>query len=175
MLHPSAKLINSKIEGKGLIAKKLIPKGTIFWKPSLKDRFRKYSLDQYKRFSSRYRKTLDRFSYPAGKDHIVYSLEDDRHWNHSCNANVLDDPNGEVCIVVRDIKFGEEITYDYGLNLREGLEIKCNCHSDDCRKIVRRLKKDSPIFKDLTNKAMKASGYKNKVEQPLLKVRIAQR
>lgn len=169
MLHPSAKLVHSRIEGKGLIARRLIPRGSIFWKLSPHDRLRKYSLDEYKKFSLRYRKTLDRFSYPEGANHIVYSLEDDRHWNHSCNANVLDDPDGEMCIVVRDVQPGEEITYDYGLNLREDLEIKCNCRSAHCRKTIRRLRKDSPVYKELAHKAREASRYKTKVSQPLLK------
>jgi SET domain-containing protein len=169
MLHPSAKLVNSKIEGKGLIAKKVIPKGSIVWKSSPRDIFKKYSIEQYQKFSLRYQKRLDRYSYPDGHGYLVLSGEGDRFWNHSCNANVLDTPDGSMCIAVKDIELGEEITYEYGLNLREDLKIKCNCMEASCRKVVTRLDKNSKVYKELWRKELSASKYKNRVEQPLLR------
>lgn len=168
MLHPSAKLVRSKIEGKGLIAKKRIPKGSILWKLSPKDKLRKYSMEKYRSFSLRYQKVLDRYSYPDGHGCIVFSGEADKHWNHSCNANVLDTPDGEMCIVVRDIQQGEEITYDYGLNLRKDLTIECNCGEVNCRKVVKRLDRSSRTYKELEHKASEAIKYENRVDQPLL-------
>jgi len=168
MLHPSARLRDSKIEGKGLVAKELIPKGSIFWRFSPTDRARKYSIEEYKKFTPRYQKILDRYTYPDGHDSIIYSGENDKYWNHSCNANVLDYPASEMCIVVRDIQPGEEITYDSGQNLREGLQIECKCREISCRKIIRKLNKNSVTYKELKHKVAAALKYKNKVKQPLL-------
>lgn len=169
MLHPYAELRNSKIEGKGLFASKLIPKGTIFWILKSQDRVRRYSLDEYRQFSSRYRNIIDRFSYPESDGTLVLSLENDKHWNHSCDANVLDVPTTDMCIVVRDIQQGEEITYDYAQNLRNDLVFRCHCGAKRCRKVVRRAKLGSAIFLNLQQKSLIAQSEMDKVVQPLLR------
>jgi SET domain-containing protein len=56
--------------------------------------------------------------------------------NHSCNPN--SGIRGQVCLVaLRDIKVGEEITFDYAMILAdmppEDCEIDCNCQHDECR------------------------------------------
>jgi SET domain-containing protein len=169
MLHPDAKLRNSRIEGKGLIAGRFIPKGTIFWKSSSRDRLRTYSMAEYRKFSRRYRDVIDRFSYPDESGNVILSLDDDKHWNHSCNANVLDALDKPMCIVVQDIQPGEEITYDYGLNLRKDLVIHCNCNQLGCRKLIKRASKDSALYKYLLLEEKSAVRFMNKVWQPLLK------
>jgi SET domain-containing protein len=168
MLHPNATLFNSKIEGKGLKALHLIPRGTILWKSSSKDRKRSYTREDYLKLSKNYQKVIDRYSYPDEFGNLVLSLDNDRHWNHSCNANVLDVPNQDMCIVVRDIHQGEEITYDYGLNLRKDLRIQCRCGESNCRKIIKRANKSSILYKKLLIKEQSAVRFIKKVRQPLL-------
>jgi SET domain-containing protein len=54
--------------------------------------------------------------------------------NHSCTPNCeaeLDD--GRIWIVaLRDIEAGEEITFNYGFDLADYREYRCNCGSPEC-------------------------------------------
>jgi len=62
-------------------------------------------------------------------------LEDVDFINHSCSPNC--GIKGSLQIVaMRDIKPGEEITIDYAMCESSGYEMKCNCGSSDCRKII---------------------------------------
>ena len=65
---------------------------------------------------------------------------EDRSWlyfNHSCNPNTC--IKGRVTIVaLRDIKRGEELTFDYSLNEADIFwNFKCNCGSKNCRKVIK--------------------------------------
>jgi SET domain-containing protein len=55
--------------------------------------------------------------------------------NHSCDANCeTEEKDGRVLITaIRNIKAGEEITYDYCLYDGGDDEATCNCGSKDCR------------------------------------------
>lgn len=56
--------------------------------------------------------------------------------NHSCNGNVGFNENGDF-IAIRDIRHGEEITYDYGLaESNPKFSMKCKCGSSNCRHII---------------------------------------
>lgn len=65
--------------------------------------------------------------------------------NHSCDPNCFYRKSGigiYDVVAFRDIKIGEELTHDYAassINQLEGLfyfEEKCNCGSQNCRKII---------------------------------------
>lgn len=57
-------------------------------------------------------------------------------FNHSCDGNLGFDKNGDF-IARRDIKKGEEISFDYGLaDSNPNYRLKCECGSPNCRKIV---------------------------------------
>jgi SET domain-containing protein len=168
MLHPDTKLITSPIEGKGVVATKLIPRGTIIWRHDPSDKMRRYTRAQYDAFSPKYQKTIDRYAYTEDDGTLVYSLDDDRFWNHSCDANTLNAPGHDMCIVVRDIHPGEELGYDYGLNLRPDLTIQCRCGAKNCRKLVKRLDQGSKLYKELEQKGAEAARLMKKVPQPLL-------
>lgn len=63
-----------------------------------------------------------------------------RTFNHSCNPNAAIRKISEL-VAIRNIKKGEEITYDYSATIgpnvpREIWEMKCLCGSDNCRKII---------------------------------------
>jgi uncharacterized protein len=59
-----------------------------------------------------------------------------RTFNHSCN------PNGGIrkiseLFALRDIKSGEQITYDYSLTIAPTIwKMKCKCGSKNCRKVL---------------------------------------
>ena len=56
--------------------------------------------------------------------------------NHSCEPNCqTEEVDGRVWIVaIRNIKAGEELTYDYYLYDGDEDEARCNCGSANCRK-----------------------------------------
>jgi SET domain-containing protein len=58
--------------------------------------------------------------------------------NHSCDPNCeTRESRGRVWIVaLRDIRPGEEITYDYYLYDGDGDEARCNCGAENCRKTM---------------------------------------
>jgi uncharacterized protein len=67
--------------------------------------------------------------------------EDTDFFNHSCDPN--SGFKGQVFLVaLRDIKAGEEITFDYCMTVSESVgsdmifEMKCSCGSPRCRKII---------------------------------------
>lgn len=114
---------HSKIHGLGLFAKKLIPKGTIWWhaRPQdvliiAKDQF--FTLETSLKTSSMngYIDTLLTYSYyERNLDALIFCLDNSRFVNHSNNANsgASEDENGLCAMALRDIQSGEEITEDY--------------------------------------------------------------
>ncbi len=73
-----------------------------------------------------------------------------RTFNHSCNPNVFVRGKNEL-VALRDIKIGEEITYDYSTTMNDNEEkiknagrtlwtCKCHCCSDNYRGIIDQFK-----------------------------------
>ncbi len=63
--------------------------------------------------------------------------------NHSCkpNGGFQIKNNRAIIAAIRDIKDGEEITFDYSTSMAENrYEIDCNCGSKNCRKRIRDFK-----------------------------------
>jgi len=123
-------------KGKGLFAKKAIPKGTIVsfecqdCISMSKDDFEFMLTDKEKRFILRYGYRKADGSYLLPCDEIIYL-------NHSCNANILDSGKG-FDIVVKDIAEGEEATYDYrSFFFHNSEEFECICGEDNCCRIIR--------------------------------------
>jgi hypothetical protein len=58
--------------------------------------------------------------------------------NHSCDPNCeTEEIDGRVWIqAIRDIKAGEELTYDYHLYDGDDDEARCNCGAASCRKTM---------------------------------------
>ena len=56
--------------------------------------------------------------------------------NHSCKPNL--GMRGKVLFVaMRNIKAGEELTFDYSISEESPWEIKCYCGAPQCRRIIR--------------------------------------
>ncbi|MCK9573595.1 MAG: SET domain-containing protein-lysine N-methyltransferase, partial [Candidatus Omnitrophica bacterium] len=56
---------------------------------------------------------------------FIAPCDETRYLNHSCNANILGaDPGFDI--VVRDIKKGEELTYDYR-DFYDDIKMQCHC------------------------------------------------
>jgi SET domain-containing protein len=68
---------------------------------------------------------IDHCSYPDGKI-VLWGLPD-RHLNHSCNPNAYELFEGMSSYFVarREIIAGEEITFDYNINITDGTAWPC--------------------------------------------------
>jgi len=118
MLVVKTKIGPSKMEGIGLFADQFIPKGTIVWK--FDSRFDIYfDRKEAESMPELQKKLITSFAYLSKKTgKYVYSIDNARFANHSNNPNIADD---ETCdyedelssVAVRDIKIGEEMTFDY--------------------------------------------------------------
>jgi|SRR3989344_1309729 len=118
----------SKIHGKGVFANKNFKKGEVVIK---------YNLKQL---------TKKEFGSLSDKEKHYTTLQEDKYWlfpsperyvNHSCEPNVLPNFKKKGDFAVKDIKKGDEITTDYRKDKVPGLNMKCNCGSKKCVKIVR--------------------------------------
>ncbi len=75
--------------------------------------------------------------FQIGRRTYIDLNELSRTFNHSC------DPNGGIrnqseLFALRDIKKGEELTYDYSTTVSPTVwSMKCKCGSEKCRKIIR--------------------------------------
>jgi len=165
MLHPDIVVKKSSLDGKGLFAKKPIPKGTLLWVLTGRDHI--YTPRQYKKLSQAYRKNIDKYVYfQNGK--LVFLTDNAKYWNHSCNPNASHFWKIGMDIALRDIKRGEEITYDYALLLAPTEKLLCKCGAKNCRRIIKHESPNSKIAKKLNRIARDAAKEIKNVRQPLL-------
>jgi len=118
MIHPHTELkfISDEI-GYGVVAKKLIPKGTITWVLDKLDR--EFSLADFQQLDPVYQNILDTYTYRNNKGNMVLCWDYGRYVNHSFNSNCLTTAY-DFEIAIRDIHPGEQLTDDYGyLNLTQ--------------------------------------------------------
>lgn len=58
------------------------------------------------------------------------------YFNHSCEGNLGFDANGDF-VALKNIRKGEELTYDYGLaESNPKFKMKCSCGVKTCRKLI---------------------------------------
>ena len=67
---------------------------------------------------------------------VVLMRPPERFINHSCDPNAYTRTIGEdrYLLALREIRIGDEITYDYCLNSKGNTAWNCNCGSKYCRK-----------------------------------------
>lgn len=122
MIHPDTELqfINDKI-GYGVVATKLIPKGTITWALDKLDRI--FTPQEVHRLEPLYQNVLDKYTYRNSEGNHILCWDNARFVNHSSKSNCLTTAY-EFEIAIRDILPGEELTDDYGyLNIQEPFEV----------------------------------------------------
>ena len=113
----------SKVHGLGLFAKKLIPKGTVWWhaRPQdilimSKDQFLILENSIKSQFLEGFLNGLLTYSYyERDLDALIFCLDDSRYVNHSFNDNsgASEDENGFCSVALRDIQPDEEILENY--------------------------------------------------------------
>ncbi len=134
------KVRKSGIHNKGVFAKKDIPKGTRIieyigekiTKAEADKRAEKVIKEHQKKekkgsvYLFELNKKYDIDGYPK------YNLA--RWINHSCNPNAeVEIIKGHIWIIaIKDIKKGEEISYDYGYDLEDFEEHPCKCGAKNC-------------------------------------------
>lgn len=163
MIHPNTELrfINDEI-GYGVIATRLIPRGTITWVRDNLDQA--FSPSEVGRMSRLYREILDKYSFVDPLGDLVLCWDIARFVNHSCRATCLS-AGYDFELAIRDIHPGEELTDDYGtLNLNA--EFPCSCGCDNCRRII--LPDDTLKYADTWDEVVaEAFPQISAVEQPL--------
>jgi uncharacterized protein len=133
MIHPDSELrFINHATGLGVVATKLIPRGTITWVADPLDQV----LDTLKadHLPALLKSLFDKYSYVNGKGQMVLCWDHARFINHSCEPTCLS-AGFDFELAVRDISPGEQLTDEYGaLNLTEPLQ--CYCGASSCRGVV---------------------------------------
>jgi uncharacterized protein len=131
MKYPKLLVKDTHKYGKGVYTNEDIKKGTIIYtlggiRMGIDDFIRKVLSGQ---------ENIDD-PFQIGKRTYIDLNEFSRTFNHSCNPNGGIRNNSEL-FALRDIKKGEQITYDYSLTIAPTLwKMKCMCGSTDCRKYL---------------------------------------
>jgi uncharacterized protein len=122
MIHPDTELrFISEAIGYGVVATKLIPKGTITWALDKLDRT--FSPTQIQELDPLYQDVLAKYTYRTPQGNHILCWDNARFVNHSSKSNCLTTAY-EFEIAIRDIFPGEELTDDYGyLNIEEPFEV----------------------------------------------------
>ena len=117
----------SKIDGKGVFAGRDFKQGEIVIKWNVSH---KINPKEIKKLSEQEKNYVAFFN---GKYIIMQSPA--KYVNHSCDANTY--AKNFCDVAKRNIKKGEEITGDYSENELSGFEMKCNCGSKNCKKLIK--------------------------------------
>ena len=120
---------NSKIQGKGVYANKVFKKGEVV-----------LLIDDSHVVLDPSKLTDDQNAFDCDylqKGKVILMQEPEKYINHSCNPSVyVKSINGvRNVIAIRDIKNGDEITYDYSMNGDNDGSFECHCNGENCRKI----------------------------------------
>ena len=122
MIHPNTEVrYISKEKGYGVVATKLIPKGTITWVQDDLDRV--FTNDQIKGLNPFIKQYLDIYSFTNKNGEMVLCWDNGKFVNHSFKPSCFSTPY-DFEIAIRDIQPGEELTDDYGyLNVEKPFQV----------------------------------------------------
>ncbi len=136
-LNPKLEVRTSELHGKGVFASENIRRGerlAIFGGSIM-------PIDEIKNLPESIRDYTMQIEERFVLGHKTLVLENTDYFNHSCNPN--SGFHGQLFLVaVRDIKKGEEITFDYAMVLSKSVEsdivfeMNCNCGTPNCRKKI---------------------------------------
>ena len=131
MIHPDTELrfIGPHV-GHGVVATRLIPRGTITWvRDDLDVAFAPVAIE---RLHPLYAQTLRKYTFVDARGDYVLCWDHARYVNHACQASCLTGGGFDFEVAVRDIQPGEELTDDYGtLNTLD--PFPCACGAPGCR------------------------------------------
>lgn len=129
MLAPLFVLKRTRGKGYGLFARQDIPLGTVvFYECS---RCVVISKSKFQRMNRAQKEKLLFHAYTKKDGSVVNPCGKSAYMNHSCDSNVLDTGKG-FDVVVRNIKKGDEVTYDYHVFHDKDWGFDCQCGSEHC-------------------------------------------
>jgi SET domain-containing protein len=112
MIHPDTALrFISPEKGYGVVATRLIPKGTITWAFDAFDQI--FTIREFSALDFRYRTILNTYSYRDHNGAYILCWDNARFLNHSFHSSCITTAY-DFELAVRDIHPGEELTDDYG-------------------------------------------------------------
>jgi hypothetical protein len=122
MIHPDTEVrFISKEKGYGVVATKLIPRGTITWVQDDLDQI--FTQEQIANLNPFIKKHLDIYSFTNKNGEMVLCWDNGKFVNHSFKPSCFSTPY-DFEIAIRDIHPGEELTDDYGyLNVEMPFEV----------------------------------------------------
>ncbi|MCS7183958.1 MAG: SET domain-containing protein-lysine N-methyltransferase [Patescibacteria group bacterium] len=137
--------LKKTINGLGIFAKKNFKKDECILE-FIGEIITKYEFDKIK--NKKLKKLMDDYSLQIGKNIFLIGTGNNKKEygdfiNHSCDPNSYVYINGNqiLLLALRNIKRGEEITYDYSTTMyRDSWSIKCNCQSKNCRGYIKEFK-----------------------------------
>jgi len=162
-MHPDTEIqfISDEI-GYGVVATRLIPKGSITWVQDELDQV--YTPLQISKMKEISRQMIDKYSFRNNKGNFVLCWDKSKYVNHSFRSNCLSTAY-DFEVAVRDIYPGEELTDDYGyLNVTEAFKPKdegtsrSTVYPDD---LVH-------FHKEWDSQLAETFGFINNVHQPLM-------
>jgi len=119
----------SKIAGKGLFTSKSIKKGDVAF------------VMKGPKFVFHPKNREESMATPnivgLDKDLYIEPISPYVFINHHCEPNLAVGDDGVSYIALRDIKAGEELTFDYSISEYSDWDMPCSCSSKKCRKIIR--------------------------------------
>ena len=159
--HTELRFISPEI-GYGVVATKLIPKGTITWASDQLDQV--FTPSQVDSMDDVYKDIVNKYTFRNSNGEYILCWDHSRFINHSFNSNCITTAyNFEVA--VRNIYPGEELTDDYGyLNCSEPFECLPEANSSRTHVMPDDL---LHFYKEWDDKLISAFQYFNKVHQPL--------
>ncbi len=124
----NVRVAESSKEGKGVFAKRNFNKGDVV-----------LEIDDTHVIEDENALTPEQHAYDLDylEDKIVLMQSPEKFINHSCDPNTYTKTEHGIrrVIAMRDIKEGEEITYDYSMNGDNDGTFPCRCGSKKCRQI----------------------------------------
>ncbi|MGB8704563.1 MAG: SET domain-containing protein [Gillisia sp.] len=123
MIHPDTEVqFISEEVGYGVVATRLIPRGTITWVQDELDRI--YTPKEVSAMGHLAREMVEKYTFRNNKGNFVMCWDTAKYVNHSFKSNCLSTAY-DFEIAIRDIHPGEELTDDYGyLNVTEEFNAK---------------------------------------------------
>lgn len=138
MLSLKVERRRSKIKGQGLFAKEPIHKGEVVWHFS-QDTVRTILANEFESLSKKEQQTWIDHCYQIG-DRFYMDVDDARLMNHSCEPNIIDNPEDGAATLVaaRDIQKDEELTWSYLPYMNPYQVFPCYCGSKNCVGVVKK-------------------------------------
>lgn len=123
------KVLDSPIQGKGVYSLRDIREGEVV-----------LEIDDSHVVSDPSKLTKEQNEYDCdylANGKVILMQEPEKYINHSCEPSTYVKTTDGIrkVIAMRDIKAGEEITYDYSMNGDNEGTFECHCQSRKCRKI----------------------------------------